>query len=234
MFARRVEPELLDHLPAADLEAQRSRADLRRLHRFMGTLAIGCSALDRATAGVDPRSLLEIGAGDGSLLLRLAEKRAKRWPDVRVTLLDRVNVVAPATLDAIRATGWKPAVVTADVFDYLAIQHESRWNVIWANLLLHHFERDDLVGLLGDVAERTSAFVCCEPRRTLLPLASSRLVGLTGAGRVTRHDALASVRAGFRAKELSHMWPKRRDWLLHEYPAGLFSHCFMAIRKRRG
>ena len=234
MLSRRVEPELLDQLPASDHDAQRSRADLRRLHRFMGTLAIGSSALDRATAGVDPRSLLELGAGDGSLMLRLARKRAKRWPDVKVTLLDRVDIVPPATLEAIRAIGWKPTVVTADVFDFLAIHDESRWNVIWANLLLHHFERDELAGLLADIAQRTSVFVCCEPRRALLPLLSSHLVALTGAGRVTRHDALASVRAGFRARELSRLWPNRKDWLLHEYPAGFFSHCFMAIRKRRG
>ncbi len=37
---RRVEPELLDDLAADDPRAQRSRDDLRRIHRAMATLPI--------------------------------------------------------------------------------------------------------------------------------------------------------------------------------------------------
>ena len=233
MMQRHVEPELLDSLPAVDPEAQRSRRDLRRLHRVMGTLSTLCGAIERASNGVDPRSMLELGAGDGTMMLRLAKKRATQWPDVKVTMLDRQGAVAPETLDAIRATGWKPTVVSVDVFDWLAIHDETRWNVIWASLFLHHFENDDIAGLLGDIAHRCSAFVCCEPRRTLLPQVASRGVALIGAGPVTRHDAIASVRAGFRDKELCRLWPNRKEWVLHEFPAGLFSHCFIAYRKRR-
>jgi hypothetical protein len=229
---RRVEPELLDVLPVEDPRAQRSRRDLQRLHRAMGTLSTLCGAIDRGTRGMDPRTMLELGAGDGSLMLRLAQCRAKRWPDVKVTMLDRQASIAPETLDGIRANGWKPTVFTVDVFDWLAIADESRWNVIWTSLFLHHFEEDEIKGLFRDVALRCSAFVCCEPRRTLLPRIASRAVGLLGAGEVTRSDAIKSVRAGFRGKELSHLWPHRKEWLLHEYPAGLFSHCFIAYRKR--
>ena len=232
MSTRLVEPEILDTLPAADPQARRSRRDLQRLHRAMGTLSTLCGALDRASRGIDPRSMLELGAGDGTMMLRLAEKRAKRWPDVKVVMLDRQDTVAPETLAAIRATGWKPDVHAVDVFDWLAIADESRWNVIWTSLFLHHFQPDEISGLFGDIALRCSAFVCCEPRRTLLPALASHAVGLMGAGPVTRHDAVKSVRAGFRGKELSHLWPNRKEWLLHEYPAGLFSHCFIAYRKR--
>ena len=232
MLSRHLKPELLDALPATDPRAHRSREDLRRLHRVMGTLSTACAALDRATNGVDPRTVLELGAGDGSMMLRLAQKRAQRWLAVRVTMLDRVDLVPPSTMQAIRGLGWKPEVVVNDVFDWLAIEHETRWNVIWANLFIHHFERDELASLLADIALRTSAFVCCEPRRSLLPLLASKMVGAIGAGPVTRHDAVASVHAGFRGKELSYLWPKRKEWLLHEYPAGLFTHCFIARRKR--
>ena len=48
---RRVEPELLDGLAADDPRAQRSRDDLRRIHRAMATLSIVQRALDRGTAG---------------------------------------------------------------------------------------------------------------------------------------------------------------------------------------
>ena len=73
---RRVEPELLDSLPAEDPRAQRSRNDLRRIHRAMATSSIAQRALDRGMAGFRPSTILELGAGDGSLMLRLAQRRA--------------------------------------------------------------------------------------------------------------------------------------------------------------
>ena len=84
---RRVEDELLDTLAVDDPRAQRSRADLRRIHRAMATLPILLRAVDRGTAGTAPRTMLELGAGDGSLMLRVARQRASRWPGVRITLM---------------------------------------------------------------------------------------------------------------------------------------------------
>jgi hypothetical protein len=228
---RCVEPELLDSLAADDPRAQRSRADLRRIHRAMATLSIAERALDRGTAGFRPRTLLELGAGDGSLMLRLAQRRAARWPGVAVTLLDRLNVVSPQTSDGLRQVGWTPNVVAADAFAWLARPDATRWDVVVAHLFIHHFSSGDLPRLFAGIAARSRVFLCCEPRRSTLPLTGSRLLGLLGAGAVTRQDAVSSVRAGFRAHELSGLWPDPRDWKLHEYPAGLFSHCFLAIRK---
>ena len=45
-LARRVEPEMLDTLPADDPRAVRSRSDLRRVNRIMGTCGLIGSALD--------------------------------------------------------------------------------------------------------------------------------------------------------------------------------------------
>ena len=64
-------------------------------------------------------------------------------------------------------------------------------------------------------------------RRALL---AARLLGLIGCNRVTCHDAVISVRAGFRGRELSSLWPEGGDWQLNEAPAGLFSHLFLASR----
>jgi hypothetical protein len=230
---RRVEPEVLDNLAPNDPRAQRSRDDLRRLHRAMATLSIVQRALERGTAGFRPQTLLELGAGDGSLMLRLVQQRAARWPDVRVTLLDRLNLATPQTLDGLRQAGWTPSVVVMDVFDWLATPDATRWDVVFANLFIHHFSASELPRLLAGIAARSRVFLCCEPRRSPLPLAGSHLLGLLGAGPVTRQDAVLSVRAGFRAQELSDLWPDRDNWVLHEYPAGMFSHCFLAIRKER-
>jgi SAM-dependent methyltransferase len=230
---RRVLPELLDGLAGEDPRAQRSRNDLRRVHRAMGTLSIVLGALDRSSSGSAPRDLLELGAGDGSLLLRIAQQRASRWPNVQVTFLDRLNLVTPDTLHQLRKLGWTARVVTMDVFDWLARPDDARWDVVLANLFAHHFPAAELERLLAGIATRARAFVCCEPRRATLSLVGSHLVGLLGAGHVTRQDAVSSVHAGFQAQELTGKWPGRENWLLDEYRAGPFSHCFIAMRKER-
>jgi hypothetical protein len=58
------------------------------------------------------------------------------------------------------------------------------------------------------------------------------MLWLTGFGEVTRHDGPISVRAGFKGTEISALWPDLRDWSLTERRAGLFSHLFIAQKKR--
>jgi hypothetical protein len=230
---RRVTPEVLDGLPADDPRAKRAREDLPLIHRAMATLSIVDRALGRGTVGFVPRTLLELGAGDGALMLRLAQRRQTDWPDVRVTLLDRLPLVAPRTFERLTQVGWTPRVVAMDVFDWLASRDATRWDVIFANLFLHHFSDTALRSLLRGIAARSCVFLCCEPRRAVPALAGSHLVGLLGAGPVTRLDAVSSVHAGFRGQELTNLWPDPKDWDLDEQPAGLFSHCFLALRKGR-
>ena len=227
---RKVEPEALDSLDAGDPAAQRSRRDLRRLHHAMGTLSILTRALDKQI-GTRPLRMLELGAGDGSLALRLARRRATQWPPVSLTLLDRQNLVDDETLQGMRLAGWSPAIATADVFDWLNRPQAAPWDMVVANLFVHHFRPGDLARLLHAISASSSLFFCCEPRRGTLALAGSHALGLLGAGAITREDAVLSVHAGFRDKELTAAWPTAAGWRLREYAAGLFSHCFLAVRE---
>ena len=231
---RRVLPELLDELPPDDPRAVRSRRDLHLVNRIMGTRALLLRALD-AALDVPPRTIVELGAGDGRMLLGLAAKRARRWPGARAGLLDMQPVVAAETLAAFRELGWPAEVVAADVFDWLARTDGGAADVVVANLFVHHFEGERLERLLYGIAARARAFVCCEPRRGWLPLAGSHLLGLIGCNEITRHDAVLSVHAGFRGDELSAAWrravPKSAgEWRLRETAAGAFSHVFTATR----
>jgi hypothetical protein len=225
---RRVEPEWLDRLAADDPQARRTRHDLRRINRAMSTLSIVVDGLDRLVAGNAPKTILDLGAGDGSLMLRVAKQRKSRWPNAAVTLLDRQKSVDALTLAGIRATGWQPDVVTADVLDWIAAPATSRWDLVVANLFVHHFTDEQLVPLFAGLATRARAFFCCEPRRSRFALTSSRLVGLLGAGPVARFDAVTSVHAGFTGSELGALWPAD-GWRTNEYDARLFSHCFGAV-----
>ncbi len=232
--ARTVVDETLDGLGASDPAAIASRRDLRRLHRLMGTRRLLQRALCRdAWPAGRPLRLLELGAGDATLLLGVAQALAGRWPAVELTVLDRQDLVAPATVAAYAAVGWQVRRQVIDVADWIgsAGGPGTAWDAILVNLFLHHFADAPLRALLAAIAARTARLVAIEPRRAALAQVGSRLVGLVGANAVTRVDAVLSVRAGFRDRELSTLWPAGAGrWRLHECPAGLFSHCFDATR----
>ncbi len=239
MSVRKVEVELLDGLAEHDPAAQRSRRDLQRLHRAMGSRATMLRALRSLPVGqigtkrLAPLRVLELGAGDGSLMLGVARALHGVWPAVALTLLDRQRLLTPATVTNFAAVGWTVEAQVADVLDWVAedTTNTPRWDLIVANLFLHHFQTPQLTRLLASVAERSAHFFACEPRRAWMALAGSHLVGALGASAVTRVDAVLSVHAGFRGTELSALWPADAlGWTLAEYPAHLFSHCLLAFR----
>ncbi len=227
---RRVEAEMLDHLAESDPRAMRSRRDLRLINRFMSAPSTLCRGIDAATRGTPPRRITELGAGDGTLLLRVARRRAATWRGVEAVMVDRQDIVGAATREGFATLGWKLSVVKRDVFDWLDESPPVPDGLVIANLFLHHFASDALARLLFGVAERSTAFVACEPRRAAVALLGSHLVGLLGCNAVSRHDAVASVHAGFRDRELAAAWPRTGAWQLDEYPAGLFTHCLVATR----
>ncbi len=224
---RRLEPEWLDELPADDPRAIRSRRDLRLVNRIMGHAAIIRPVL-RKHVSRDRVRIAELGAGDGTLLARIAA--GAPWaPGAEIVLVDRQPVVSARTGEHYRQSGCRITIDAADVFDWLARSAE-RYDAIIANLFLHHFDAQQLVRLFQLASARTRLLVACEPRRARLPLAGSRLLGLIGCNEVTRHDAVLSVRAGFSARELAELWPAGDQWTLEERSAGFTSHLFVAQR----
>ena len=226
-MARRVEPEWLDHLPAADPRALRSRRDLRRVNAMMANARIVRGELARTLRQGIGR-MAEIGAGDGAFALAFA-RGVHAGPPAELVLVDRQPLVTPALVAQFAREGWNAQAVAADVFEWLGADTPP-FDAIVANLFLHHFEHRELATMLALVAARTRVFVACEPRRSPLALAGSHLLGLVGCNDVTRHDAVVSVRAGFRGRELASLWPQGSEWAVEEGARGLFSHCFMARR----
>jgi hypothetical protein len=249
---RIVEPEWLDELPSDDPRAAGSRRDLRRLNTWMRNHAIMANALQTTANGQTPKRIVELGAGDGDFLLRVAQRlslsgvpsRTSRdnlnppepglratgaWNELNVTLLDRQNVVTPQTLAAFASLGWRVETVVADIFDWL--QTPAPAEIVIINEVLHHFDDTRLAGLFRAIAGRTHLFIAIEPHRAPWPLFCSRLLWAINCNSVTRHDATVSVRAGFVRKELSALWPDKRNWQLTEQRASWFSHLFFAQRR---
>jgi hypothetical protein len=213
-------PEILDHLASDDPRAVRSRRDLARINWVMRQSAIMARALSDFPA---PKLLADLGGGDGRFLLSVARRLAKRWTGVKVLILDQQAIVSAQTRNQFAALGWDCEVLQGDIFHTLP---KITPDIVTANLFLHHLDDAALARLLALVAEHAKGFAACEPRRSAFALLASHLVLALGANDVTRHDAVASVHAGFRASELSKLWPQDRGWQLGEHGSFPFTHVF--------
>ncbi len=187
MSRRVVIPELLDHLPADDPEARRSRRDLRRINVMMGNERWACRAVSRFT-DLAGHSIVEIGAGDGILCNKLAEL----FPRATVAAYD----LAPPPVGLAAGITWHQG----DVFTLPA---PAGGGVLVANLFLHHFEGPALTAL-GRWMGNFEVLVINEPDRARLPHLLGGLLH-PWINRVTRHDMHVSIDAGFAAGEIPEM-----------------------------
>jgi SAM-dependent methyltransferase len=197
----------------------------------MRSVSILAQTVHRLRLAAQPRRILELGAGDGTLLLRFARAQRPPWRGVELMLLDRVDLLSEDTRMGYREVGWQVSLIRTDVLAWTAAARGPRYDLCCANLFLHHFDAAPLARLLSAVAAASDAFVACEPRRSGVAKWGSLLVGLLGANDVTREDAVKSVAAGFTGRELSAAWGRPDgDWAVEEFPAWPFTHCLAAAR----
>lgn len=191
---RIVEPEILDGLDSDDPDAIRARGDLRRLNFLMGNERWIVRQV-KARAAAASKGVVEWGAGSGDLLRKLAHF----GPACGVDLVPRPSALAAEV-------GWQEG----DVFE-----KSEGGGVLVANLFLHHFEQDDLARL-GEVARGFDVLCFVEPLRTHGSLMMGRGM-LPFVSRVTKHDMIVSIRAGFVPGELGRlMGLNSEEWEVSE------------------
>lgn len=230
-MVRTLHAELVDELPADHPEAMGSRRDLRLLNSLMGHTGILARSLKSVCQKNTSLRLVEIGAGDGRVLLRVARRLATKWYDIDVVFVDFQDLLLTETKADFAVLNWGARLIKADILQWLGDTADEKCDVILANLVLHHFNNEQLKTLFSLAARKTKAFVAVEPRRARFPLFCAKWLSVIGCNPVTCHDAPISVRAGFKGNELSALWPSDGNWELKERAAGLFSHHFVARRK---
>ena len=190
LIPRTIEPELLDRLPADDPDAIRSRGDLRMINALMGNQRWILRQLKRLARGETTNSGWELGAGDGVLGAQIARR------------LGTGNLASFNGLDiAPRSPLW-PEKWDWHQRDILEVAAESpATDVVIANLILHHFENDEL-GLIGKWISQANTVIAVEPLRARFPHALAYAVRLLGINHVTREDIHTSIHAGFCGNEL--------------------------------
>ncbi|YCM45546.1 class I SAM-dependent methyltransferase [Verrucomicrobiaceae bacterium 227] len=180
---REVRPELLDSLPGDDPEALRSRRDLRLINFLMGNERWILRHLDGA-------SMVELGAGGGDLTRQLGELGP-------VTGLDFLE--KPEGLDC----EWR----AGDLFETFA---ETEGEAVVANLVLHHFE-DEQLARLGELVRTRRRLVAVEPWRSRASLGEGAMLW-PFINRVTKHDMMVSIWAGFQKGELPELLKLGSEW----------------------
>ena len=186
---RRVQPELLDTLPACDPAAMRSRRELRLINAIMGNHRWLVHEVRRC---IQPGwRVLELGAGDGVFGARLIADGV--CESQQLTGLD----LAP------RPSAWH-GEATWIKGDVLAATWPDA-EIVVTNLFLHHFEPAALAQLGTRLSAKCRVFIACEPARRRRHLFQGALLSaLALLSHVTRHDMRISIRAGFLGDELPH------------------------------
>ncbi|MEM1443547.1 MAG: hypothetical protein AAGF67_14475 [Verrucomicrobiota bacterium] len=214
MKERLVIPEILDSLPHDDPEAKRSRRDLNRINALMGNYRWGSARI----LDSDLKNWTELGAGAG----HLSEFADDFDQEIHLAALD----LAPRPAFWPEHWDWNQE----DLFEFLPSLEGGKSHGIFSVLFLHHFESEAL-GKLGDMIQNSfTRVVFAEPARfRIFWLLSHALLPVVN--RVTRHDMLVSIRAGFRKGELVSLLGLGKDWEVRETVHWLGGLRFEAWRK---
>jgi ubiquinone/menaquinone biosynthesis C-methylase UbiE len=200
---RVVTPELLDSDAGTPAEVAASLADLRDINRRFGGIATTEAMTARVAQQSNTKSLslLEVAAGAGDVPRIVRQRLQRRGIQLEVTLLDR----ARSHLDNASAGNRSPGDGhRAVVGDALALPfRDTSFDLVSCSLFVHHLSPDEVVQFVNE------GLRVCRTAVLINDLVRHRMhLTLTYAGlplfhsRITRHDALASVRQAYTLEEM--------------------------------
>ncbi|WP_395739976.1 hypothetical protein [Prosthecobacter sp.] len=202
-----LQPELLDILPHDDPDAIRSREEMLQVNGIMGNHRWIERMVRRH--GEKGWRVTELGAGDGALSLRLVEAGCCAESDLHAFDLAPRPEHWPAGADWTQGDVLKQALPGTEI--------------VIANLFLHHFTKEQL-GMLGArISPVTRLIIAAEPARRWVHTMTGWLFCVVAElNHVQRHDLQASIRAGFRGRELQEALGLGKEWKTeaHEHPLG--------------
>jgi hypothetical protein len=209
---RTVQAELLDSLSHDHPDALRCRRDLRLINRIMGNHRW----IERTLPPLlrPGETVLEIGAGDGALGLRLAAR------GIPVDGLD----LCPPPRAWPSARAWHSA-------DLRSFGGYTGYPVVLGNLIFHQFDTAELARLGTTLGRSVRVIVACEPFRRRFSQALMAVLGrLLGAAAITLADARTSIAAGFRREELPRALGLHGDeWTIRQDSSGFGAYRMVAV-----
>lgn len=191
---RVVIPELLDSDSGTPKEVADSLRDLRMFSRYFGGTSTTTALLRRVAnrSGRRELTVLDVAAGPGEAVLGAARQLAREGIQLRITLADRSASHMPRN---------GTATIVADALQLPVA--DASFDVVTSSLFVHHLEPTEV-----ETFARESLRVC-RVAAVINDLHRAAVhLSLVYAGlpifrsRLTRHDALASVRRAYTPDEL--------------------------------
>lgn len=195
-------PELLDE-PCHDLrELAQSLAHVAAVNRWLGGARCLIEHLAPLLSSQQPTRILDVGTGSADLPRSVIRTARRRRCLVEITACD----VHPQVLAIAEAESEGFPELSISRADALALPFESQsFDVATLSLALHHFDGDDQVQVLRELARVTRRCVIVnELHRTRLNYLGARVLAATlwRGNRLTRHDGPLSVLRAFTPAEL--------------------------------
>lgn len=215
MRTRVLQRELLETYPDDHPDAIRGREDLLVVNAFMGNHR-WMERMLRQHRQPGWR-ITELGAGDGALSMRFWQK----------------GICQSAELHGVDLAG-RPAHWPEDAQwtqGNLLQQPLPDSEVLVANLILHHFQDDQLRRLGCRISHGTRLILAAEPARLRIHTwLGSLLCQLAELNHITSYDMQVSIRAGFRGDELRRALGLGEEWQVSAQMHPLGGYRFMAWR----
>lgn len=192
-------PELLDEPVHDRHELEQSLDHVAAVNRWLG--GVRALLLHLEPLLTDGARLLDVGTGSADLPRRIAQAARRQQLEVRITAADlhpQMREIAAA-----RCAGYSE--IEIDEADALALKYpDSSFDIATLSLTLHHFDGDEQLRVLRELARVARVVIVNDLRRNRLNYLGAKLLGLTcwRVNRLTRHDGPLSVLRAFTPGEL--------------------------------
>lgn len=195
-------PELLDEASHDEQELEQSLGHVAAVNRWLGGVRALILHLEPFLNSDRTTRILDVGTASGDVPCRIAEWARAKGRTVAITATD----LHPQMLAIARSRCAPFPNVVVEPTDALDLGYPDKsFDVVLLSLTLHHFDGDEQVTVLKELARvARHAVIVNELRRSRLNYAGARLLSLTfwRGNRLTRHDGPLSVLRAFLPSEL--------------------------------
>jgi len=227
--------EIMDGPEVSPDEMREALAFIRAVNRRLGGAAAlirHLEAWSRSWPKGRPITLLDIGTGSADIPVAVRRWGEAHGHDIRITATD----VHPVTLALAREHVGKTPGIEVTELDALAMRETLKpwsFDYVHAGMFLHHLKEIQILTVLAGMERvATRGVVWNDLVRSRLNLACITLMTLS-TPEIIRHDARASVRAGFTRREVVD-YAQRTDLTYCRYRASLFTGRFTLAGERPG
>lgn len=203
-------PERLDAEIHDQAELARSLAQVAAVNKFLGGTRAAVHAITEAMPRTGVVRILDVGCGSADVPLAAARELARRERTARIVATDLHPQILAIAREQIGTAnlgtghdGAEPITLArADAHDLPF--RASAFDIGMMSLTLHHFEDDEPVAVLRELARVARTVIVNDLERGWSNYLGARALAWTvwAGNRLTRHDGPLSVRRSFTRPEL--------------------------------